>query len=358
MTSVLHFTCTDDDNGYPSTQNTPCLGKSTRKGKCTTNAGTGSSRILLIISWEDVLNLAYVLLHTQDDHKRRGRLQTHTDMEVTTTRNPNARRCTQELPSCPEQVQNMLQLLPCTHQYEIRLRAKHYATNAAVFCNRCSCSILQVVQGDKHWRNVTERHYVSTYTRQHSWQGSCLPIRSFRCGGSTSWPTRSPIWTPSNAFLWCLAEDKVCVPSVHATLNNWNKNDRKNRRAFVAKCLARSRTSSWRVRGRVGGMKHKLNLYHEWLKSLFSCSSQRRAATTFIPSDFCDRSRHWQSLCAEKWRKGHDNSTLNRNEKIISYRTLHVKSITITKTHYDFVTDKWKHSLQTAWHLIRWCTST
>jgi len=46
-------------------------------GKSTTDAGTGSSRILIIISWEDVLYLVHVLLDTQDDHKRRGRLQTH-----------------------------------------------------------------------------------------------------------------------------------------------------------------------------------------------------------------------------------------------------------------------------------------
>jgi hypothetical protein len=43
-------------------------GKSTRKGKCTTDAGTRSSRIL-VISWEDVLYLVYVLLDTQDDYK-------------------------------------------------------------------------------------------------------------------------------------------------------------------------------------------------------------------------------------------------------------------------------------------------
>jgi lysozyme family protein len=47
-------------------------GKSTRKGKYTTDAGTDSSRIglLVIISWEDVLYLVHALLDTQDDHTR------------------------------------------------------------------------------------------------------------------------------------------------------------------------------------------------------------------------------------------------------------------------------------------------
>jgi len=121
-------------------------GKSTRKVKCTTDYGTGSSRILVIISWQDVLYLVYVLLDTEDDYTRWGRLQTHTGMEVATTRNANARRCTQELPLCPKQVQNMLQLLPCTYQYDIRFRAKHFAKKAAVFCNCCSCSVLNTLR--------------------------------------------------------------------------------------------------------------------------------------------------------------------------------------------------------------------
>ena len=167
-------------------------------------------------------------------------------MKVATTRNVNARRSTKELPSCPKQVQNMPQLLPCAHQYDIRLRAKHFATKVAVFCNCCSCSILQVVQGDRHWRNVTERHYGSTHTRDN------IPDKA---AVYTMVPTRRVhflVYTISDlnsldVFLWSLVEDKVCVPSVHATFNNWNDQTRttaKSSRAFVVKCMARSRKSS------------------------------------------------------------------------------------------------------------------
>lgn len=134
-----------------------------------------------------------------------------------------------------------------------------HSPSRQTFCNK-GCSVLQPLllfnpSSCSGWQALAEcdgttlriHTYATTFlTRQ-------LPIRSFRCGGST-WPTRSPIWTPSNAFLYSLVEDKVCVPSVHATLN-WNDRIRtncKNSRAFVAKCLARSRTSSWCVRGRVG----------------------------------------------------------------------------------------------------------
>ena len=227
-------------------------GKSTRKGKCTTDASTESSRIL-VISWEDVLYLVYVLLDTRDDHTRWGRLQTRTGMEVATSRNVNARCCTLELPSCPKQVQNMLQLLPCAHQYDIRLRAKHFATKAAVFCKCCSCSILQVVQDDRHWRNVTKRHYGSTHIYATTFLTRQLPIRWFRRGGFTSWSTRSPIstpWTFSSGASW-----KIRFAFLQYT-QSWTgtiEQERlQNSRAFVAKCLARSRTSSWCVRGEVG----------------------------------------------------------------------------------------------------------
>jgi hypothetical protein len=48
----------------------------------------------------------------------------------------------------------MLSLLPCTHQDNIRFRAKHFAIKDDQFFNRCSYSIFQVVQGYRRWRNV------------------------------------------------------------------------------------------------------------------------------------------------------------------------------------------------------------
>jgi len=47
-----------------------------------------------------------------------------------------------------------IHLLPCAHKHDVPPCSKRFTTTAVQFCSRCSCSIFQVVQRYRHWRNV------------------------------------------------------------------------------------------------------------------------------------------------------------------------------------------------------------
>jgi hypothetical protein len=109
-----------------------------------------------------------------------------------------------------------------------------------------------------------------------------LPERWIGQGGSTSWPPRSPDYTPSHFSCGLRSANAYKPEQLEGSKTN---SDFKNQSAFTAKCLARSRLSSWCVQG------NKWSTYFTCIgneKNFLSCSLQRCAfnfcvAITFLP---------------------------------------------------------------------------
>ena len=47
-----------------------------------------------------------------------------------------------------------IHLLPCGHKHDVPPCSERFTTTAVQFFSRCSCSIIQVAQRCRHWRNV------------------------------------------------------------------------------------------------------------------------------------------------------------------------------------------------------------
>lgn len=205
-------------------------------GKSTKKACELLRLVLIVIPYRGVL---YLVLDTQDHHKRWGRLQQFTSMEVITTR-----RCIQQrkkrgfimscpvrklLSCCPAHVTTTVDSAPNILQQRLRFFAA-------------------AVQGDGHQPNVTKRHHTSPFTRQRSWIGSALSNDSAQEGPlpGLHYLRSEPLYF----FLWGFVKGeaqcsvRLSEAQFHQCSQKEKDGDCKTCRAVVAKCLALRRTSS------------------------------------------------------------------------------------------------------------------
>jgi hypothetical protein len=90
------------------------------------------------------------------------------------------------------------------------------------------------------------------HNEQTTFLNKQLPEQWIGREGSTSWPPVPPDLTPLNLPQWGAAKDEVRVPPMPVTWTIWRikyKQRLENWSAFVTKCPARNRISSWCVQG-------------------------------------------------------------------------------------------------------------
>jgi hypothetical protein len=110
------------------------------------------------VNWTNTVNMNAPPLVIQSDYKLCERLDKFIGKKVIATQKLKAHNCKEQLKkffSYPMQVQYVLHLLSCTHQDDIRLRAKHFAIKADRFLQSLAGSFSNFLLNSR-WTVITD----------------------------------------------------------------------------------------------------------------------------------------------------------------------------------------------------------